>query len=621
MSHSQTVSAGEDMVMERKGSPNEPGEVEETDEVEETNRHCASETQNQRQTKRQKRFQYLNSCVLLYQASFKGNWQAAKDLLRLYPGMVRDPITEGGDTALHIAAAANHPNFVKELLKLMKKEELEITNKYGQTALYFAAASGNVIIAEEMVEKNDKLTLIRIKSREKKFTPLYVAALLGRREMVSFLFDKTPFKDLSCGRRGERFDLLVATISNDWYDIALRIMQKDKRLATAKHINGKTALYELARKSFAIGSKSQLSLPKRCLDSWFKGIYKKDLMKTLARQLVEDLWREVRLLHGKQFSDHVKTFLFEAAKMGNAELLIIAIRSYPDLIWRKDAEGRSIFHIAVLYRQETVFNLIYEIGVIKDMILTYIDGENQNILHLAGKLAPPSRLNMVSGAALQMQRELLWFEEVEKIVLPSTVEMKDEEGKMPWDLFTETHNDLKTRGERWMKDTANYCMVVATLIATVVFAAAFTVPGGNKGDTGIPVFSKSKWFVVFFISDAVALLCSSTSILMFLSILTSRFAEKDFLYAPGKLVFGLTALFMSIGGMVAAFSATCILVYEREISWLPLVIIASAGFPVALFILLHRQLVVDAIYSCWSGLLLGPSKSKFFFFGRKRRLF
>jgi len=31
------------------------------------------------------------------------------------------------------------------------------------------------------------------------------------------------------------------------------------------------------------------------------------------------------------------------------------------------------------------------------------------MLHLAGQVAPPNRLNIVSGAALQMQRELLWF--------------------------------------------------------------------------------------------------------------------------------------------------------------------------------------------------------------------
>lgn len=128
----------------------------------------------------QKRFQYLNSCVLLYQAAFKGNWQEAKALLDTYPDIVGDPITEGGDTALHIAAAANRPNFVKELLKLMKKNDLERKNEQGQTALYFAAASGNVTIAEEMVEKNHKLTLIRFEGQIK-CTPLYIAVLLGRK--------------------------------------------------------------------------------------------------------------------------------------------------------------------------------------------------------------------------------------------------------------------------------------------------------------------------------------------------------------------------------------------------------------------------------------------------------
>jgi len=137
------------------------------------------------------------------------------------------------------------------------------------------------------------------------------------------------------------------------------------------------------------------------------------------------------------------------------------------------------------------------------------------------------------------------------------------EDKTPWDLFTKTHNDLKTCGETWMKDTANYSMLVAALIATVVFTATFIVPGSNTTDTGTPIFLKSKWFMVFFISNAIALLSSSTSILMFLSILNSRYCENDFLVvSPGRLMVGLTALYMSIAGMVAAFSTTCFLVYN-----------------------------------------------------------
>jgi len=64
---------------------------------------------------------------------------------------------------------------------------------------------------------------------------------------------------------------------------------------------------------------------------------------TLARQLVEELWTKVRQLPDKQFSDHVETFLFDAAETGNVELLIIRIRSYPDLIWKKDKKSEVHF--------------------------------------------------------------------------------------------------------------------------------------------------------------------------------------------------------------------------------------------------------------------------------------
>jgi hypothetical protein len=57
-----------------------------------------------------------------------------------------------------------------------------------------------------------------------------------------------------------------------------------------------------------------------------------------------------------------------------------------------------------------VFNLIFEIGGDKDSLASYATLETkENMLHLAGKLAPLDRLNIVSGTALQMQRELLWF--------------------------------------------------------------------------------------------------------------------------------------------------------------------------------------------------------------------
>lgn len=173
--------------------------------------------------------------------------------------------------------------------------------------------------------------------------------------------------------------------------------------------------------------------------------------------------------------------------------------------------------------------------------------------------------------------------------------MENSDGKTPHCLFSIEHKRLLREGEKWMKNTASSCMVVATLIATVMFAAAFTVPGGNN-DKGLPVFLNKRSFLVFIVSDAVALFSSSTSILIFLSILTSRYAEEDFLRSlPNKLVMGLATLFISIAAMMIAFSFTLFIVlgHGLELTTIPIAVVACV--PVLMFASLQFPLVIDII--------------------------
>jgi hypothetical protein len=139
-------------------------------------------------------------------------------------------------------------------------------------------------------------------------------------------------------------------------------------------------------------------------------------MGTLAHQLVERLWNMVNEVPRERFSsklvrDHM-TLLVEAAKVGNVQFIIILVRSYPDLLWQLVDEkyGISLFHVAISYRQESVFNLIDEIGSMKENFTNYIAEGNNNMLHFTGKLGANSdQLNTISTSALQMQQELLWF--------------------------------------------------------------------------------------------------------------------------------------------------------------------------------------------------------------------
>lgn len=108
----------------------------------------------------------------------------------------------------------------------------------------------------------------------------------------------------------------------------------------------------------------------------------------------------------KKYSSRI---LFVAAEMGNTRFLVELIRKYPDLIWKLNDDGQSIFHIAVKHRHEGIYNILYEIGSMKDLITPLKDKNDNNMLHLVGKRAKKKQLEDVSGVALQMQRELLWF--------------------------------------------------------------------------------------------------------------------------------------------------------------------------------------------------------------------
>ena len=94
------------------------------------------------------------------------------------------------------------------------------------------------------------------------------------------------------------------------------------------------------------------------------------------------------------------------AKYGIPEILENILKLYPSALQYLNEE---VFKLAILNRYEKIFNLICETGMHRQFIIRIRGDSNNNILHLAGELAPPHRLSLVSGAALQMQRELHWF--------------------------------------------------------------------------------------------------------------------------------------------------------------------------------------------------------------------
>ncbi|KAL5577477.1 hypothetical protein UlMin_019176, partial [Ulmus minor] len=549
------------------------------------------------------RAKYFELGVPLYKAALRGDWEAAKKIIDEDRTLLTATITKGLQNVLHLAAGTDHVHFVAEVVAMMKEKDLEIQDDKGNTALCLAAAYGNVHIAQIMVRKNPKLLSIR---GGEGMAPLYLAAWFGRSQMASYLYGKTN-KSLN---QEDRKSIFFTCITTGLYDLALQMFKDHEPLATARDQDNKTALHLLAEMPSAFPNQRS-RVWGALFDLCFNYGWQRNSQQTEALELVKSLWEHLLLdLGDEDLMELIRSpskLLFKAAELGNFEFLAELINSYPDLIWEYDSENRGIIHFAVKYRHASIFNIIHEIGSIKDLMATYEDSQGNNILHLAAMLPPPDRLEIVSGAALQMQQELLWFEEVEKIVQPDFRKKKNKKGKTPEQLFSEQHKQLLRKGESWMKSTAESCSIVSALIATVVFAAAFSVPGGND-DKGKPHYFGTTAFLVFVLSDGAALLFSTVSLLMFLSILTSRYAEQDFRRSlPCKLMIGLGSLFFSIMTMMIAFSFTFVIACHYGFTWVPFLISIFAFVPIVLFAILQFPLLFDTYYSTYcSRILFGP---------------
>ncbi|GKE27939.1 hypothetical protein Tco_1443323 [Tanacetum coccineum] len=110
--------------------------------------------------------------------------------------------------------------------------------------------------------------------------------------------------------------------------------------------------------------------------------------------------------------------------------------------------------MTVLNRSEKVYSyIVNHERQAKSGFSISVEDEGNNILHLAGRLSPI--LKIASRPALQMQRELQWFEEVLRVVGIELARVLNKNKEIPMTVFRKEHKELRKDGEEWMKKTAD----------------------------------------------------------------------------------------------------------------------------------------------------------------------
>ncbi|KAH7847794.1 hypothetical protein Vadar_030322 [Vaccinium darrowii] len=538
----------------------------------------------------------------LHRAAGAGNIKAAEILVKKNPGLINKE-TRYNHTPLFYATARGDQEMILWLMKRMGNKRLE--GDPGFRILYELTRSQLYDIALTVLQNNPELAyFIPKKEEDLKFHALTALAEQPSsfesgntfnflQELIYFIMKILPKKDEGMESENiadfrSRGDIEAPPTCNNFG-------------AT----NGGWG-YAVKKRLHAMVSKV-IETFDQLLIKPIREIREKKLRQDQALDLFRFLCNEVIT---KDFSNADRIFrlpLEQATMMGIPEIVEEILVLYPYAVSLENHKKQTVFQQAIVFRQEKVFNLIHQHEESRVIVLSKWDDCGNNALHLAGYEAHPEQLYRRAGAALQMQRELQWFKEVERLVLPKNREERNKDKRTPKQVFSDTHKELVKEGERWMKDTASSCTIIASLIATVVFAAAITVPGGNN-DNGHPIFDQQTAFIIFGIFNALSLFSSLASVILFLSILTSRYAEEDFLVTlPRRLIIGLICLFLSILFTMMAFGATLYLVFGENRGWI-LVLVVFGGLPVTLFFTLQFPLMKDMIKStCGSGIFVKQS--------------
>nr|GMC97408.1 ankyrin repeat-containing protein NPR4-like isoform X3 [Ipomoea batatas]GMD91540.1 ankyrin repeat-containing protein NPR4-like isoform X3 [Ipomoea batatas] len=590
----------------------------------------------------------FSNYMTLHRATVHGKWEEAKTFLEYNNLAIQAPISFRKNTTLHDAAKAGHKDFMEKAVEMMgdNNEVVGVVkNRDGLTALHIAARFGNKEAGEILVGKNRNLLYEKCK---RGLLPIHYAACntLRKPEVFSYFLsvtknDEDPEVDPYAGPTGAT--ILVNLIKSKFYVMAWKLAHEYPDLARHRTLNNETSPLEaMVKYDYPIFKPKQVAMLN---------------LKLEAVMVVKCLCDKLKILNETQVASLAKEAIIQAAYLDIEEVVKNIVEACPNTAYYKDKNGRNILHIAIENHSTNVFKYVRGNSMLMHDLVDERDKNGNNIVHLAGKLTPPHKLNV--NAALQMQQDLQWVKEVQKIAPAYFSSLRNKDEKTAKMVFTDEHKELRKEGEKWMKDTATACSVVAALIVTVMFAASITVPGGNsdgvltqgfngtivamgsnnnnvvpnmingtiKGpidetpgppDEGLPVFRRRRAFKIFYVNNGISLFCSVASLMVFLSIITSHYREEDFLIVlPLNLIVGLLALVFSVFFMIASSIGTIYLVIGLVISPRRVILIVL-GLTFCLIVLLLYQfpLVLDFARSTLIRPLnlkkLGATAHKFF---------
>ncbi|CAL5389010.1 unnamed protein product [Camellia sinensis] len=448
------------------------------------------------------------------------------------------------DTPLHSAARAGQLGVIMEILNGSNgEEELEELllkqNQAGETALFVAAEYGYVELVREMIKYYD-LVEASIKARNG-FDALHIAAKQGDLEVVKVLMEAHP--ELSMTVDMTNTTALHTAAMQGHREVVDFFLESESSLAAIAKSNGKTALHSAARNGHV------------------------EVVKAL---LSNELGIATRTDKKGQTALHM------AVKGQNLEVVEELVKADPELVNMVDTKGNTALHIATRKGRNQIVKLLLGHS---ETNTKAVNRCNETALDTAEKTGQSE------VAAILREHGVLSV----RAIKPQTPNPARELKQTVSDIKHEIHDQLEhTRQTRkrvqviakrvnkmhteGLNNAINSTTVVAVLIATVAFAAIFTVPGQYVDDpkdipTGLSLgeanIAPTASFMIFFVFDSIALFISLAVVVVQTSVVVIESKAKKQMMAIINKLMWLACTLIS-----AAFLALSFVVVGEKEMWL-----------------------------------------------------
>ncbi|CBI35188.3 unnamed protein product, partial [Vitis vinifera] len=394
-----------------------------------------------------------------------------------------------------------------------------MVNQEGDTALHVAVRNGHLDTALHAAVKYDHLDVVKLlvkadiellhmdnKANE---SPLYLAVERGLFDFTKYMLNKCP----KCSHRGTKglTALHAAVVRTHQDDIIAILLDKKKDMVTETDIFTWTPLHYAAQLGHLEATRKLLECDKSVAYLWDK----------------ED-----------------SSALHIAAKKGYPEIIEEIIKRCPCAYNWVDNKGRTILHVAAQCGKSIVVKYILKEPRWESLI-NESDNQGNTALHLAAIYGQYNSVRILAGDRRVDKKA------TNKKYLKATdiVQSNMDLGDIKKVFVKKKEITLK-----YLKDVSNTHLLVATLIATVTFAAGFSLPGGyneDKPNKGKSVLSTKAVFKVFVITDAMAFYCSTAAV--FLHFFASL--EQNYHLLRRFTRFSALLTYISLLGMVIAFTS------------------------------------------------------------------